>query len=150
MLVLASSADCFAGRRVESDNASSPHPDPLPTNGHAQRGRSVPGEGTVAIVEGVAPGNPYLGVMLPYTPLHYLLMAAIGRPIVCTSGNLSEDPMAISAEDAIARLGSIADVFLTHNRPIVRPVDDSIVRFGPLGVPGDAPCPWICPAADSS
>jgi hydrogenase maturation protein HypF len=85
------------------------------------------------IVEDVAPGNPYLGVMLPYTPLHYLLMEAVGRPIVCTSGNLSEDPMAISNEDAIARLGSIADVFLTHNRPIVRPVDDSIVRLGPVG-----------------
>jgi hydrogenase maturation protein HypF len=87
----------------------------------------------LTIVEGVAPANPYLGVMLPYTPLHYLLMEAIGRPIVCTSGNLSEDPMAISAKDAIARLGSIADVLLTHNRPIVRPVDDSIVRLGPCG-----------------
>ncbi len=71
--------------------------------------------------------------MLPYTPLHYLLIEAIGRPIVCTSGNLSEDPMAISTEDAIERLGSIADVILTHNRPIVRPVDDSIVRLGPCG-----------------
>jgi len=87
-----------------------------------------------AIVEGIAPGNPYLGVMLSYTPLHYLLMAAVGRPIVCTSGNLSEDPMAISNDEAIARLGSIADVFLTHNRPIVRPVDDSIVRLGPCGI----------------
>ena len=71
--------------------------------------------------------------MLPYTPLHHLLMEAIGRPIVCTSGNLSEDPMAISTEDAIERLGSIADVILTHDRPIVRPVDDSIVRLGPCG-----------------
>jgi hydrogenase maturation protein HypF len=82
----------------------------------------------------IAPGNPYLGIMLPYTPLHHLLMAAIDRPIVCTSGNLSEEPMAISIEDALQRLGRIADLFLTHDRPIVRPVDDSIVRFGPTGM----------------
>ena len=109
-------------------HATGPHSNPLraPTEGWS-------GEGIYDIVEGIAPGNPYLGVMLPYTPLHYLLMDALGRPIVCTSGNISEDPMAISAEDAIARLGTIADVFLTHNRPIVRPVDDSIVRLGPCG-----------------
>ena len=88
----------------------------------------------LAPVDAVAPGNPYLGVMLPYTPLHHLLMAAINRPIVCTSGNLSEEPMAIDTEDALARLGPIADVLLTHNRPIVRPVDDSIVRLGPNGI----------------
>ena len=88
----------------------------------------------LCIVEGVAPGNPYLGVMLPYTPLHHLLMAAVARPIVCTSGNLSEEPMAITTEDAIARLGPIADLLLTHNRPIVRPVDDSIVRLAPDGM----------------
>lgn len=82
---------------------------------------------------GIAPGNPYLGVMLPYTPLHHLLMAAVGRAVVCTSGNLSEEPMAIDVEDAKRRLGPIADVLLTHNRPIVRPVDDSIVRIGPDG-----------------
>ena len=82
---------------------------------------------------GVAPGNPYLGVMLPYTPLHHLLMAAVARPLVCTSGNLSEEPMAIAIEDALERLGPIADALLTHNRPIVRPVDDSIVRVGPDG-----------------
>ena len=106
-----------------------PHPNPLraPTEGWS-------GEGTHEIVEGVAPGNPYLGVMLPYTPLHHLLSAAIGRPIVCTSGNLSEDPMAISTDEAIARLGSIADVILTHDRPIVRPVDDSIVRLDATGL----------------
>lgn len=84
--------------------------------------------------EGVAPGNPYLGGMLPYTPLHHLLMQAVERPIICTSGNLSEEPMAIDTEDALQRLGSIADVLLTHDRPIVRPVDDSIVRIGIAGV----------------
>jgi hydrogenase maturation protein HypF len=82
---------------------------------------------------GVAPDNPYLGVMLPYTPLHHLLLAAVGRPLVCTSGNLAEEPMAITIEDARRRLGPIADAILTHNRPIVRPVDDSIVRMGPDG-----------------
>lgn len=85
------------------------------------------------IAAGVAPGNPYLGVMLPYTPLHELLMEAVGRPIVCTSGNLSEEPMAISTQEALGRLGRIADGFLVHNRPIVRPVDDSVVRWGPVG-----------------
>jgi hydrogenase maturation protein HypF len=84
-------------------------------------------------VPGVAPGNPYLGVMLPYTPLHHLLLAAVGRPVVCTSGNLAEEPMAITIEDARRRLGPIADAILTHDRPIVRPVDDSIVRVGPTG-----------------
>ncbi len=82
----------------------------------------------------IAPGNPYLGVMLPYTPLHHLLMAAVGRPIVCTSGNISEEPMAISLAEAVQRLGRVADLFLTHDRPIVRPVDDSIVRFSPAGM----------------
>ncbi len=86
------------------------------------------------VLTGVAPGNPYLGVMLPYTPLHHLLMAAVGRPLVCTSGNLSEEPMAIDIADALRRLGPIADALLTHDRPIVRPVDDSIVRVLPKGV----------------
>lgn len=86
------------------------------------------------IVDDVAPGNPQLGVMLPYTPLHHLLMDAVDRPIVCTSGNLSEEPMATRTADALERLGAIADVLLVHNRPIVRPVDDSVVRLGPGGV----------------
>ncbi|RMF99849.1 MAG: carbamoyltransferase HypF, partial [Planctomycetota bacterium] len=63
----------------------------------------------------------------PYTPLHHLLLGAVGRPVVCTSGNLSEEPMAIDDADALRRLGPIADVFLVHDRPIVRPVDDSVV-----------------------
>jgi hydrogenase maturation protein HypF len=82
--------------------------------------------GTVA--EAVAPGNPYLGTMLPYTPLHHVLLRDVARPIVCTSGNRSEEPMATSTEEAIARLGDIADMILTHDRPIVRPVDDSVAR----------------------
>ena len=91
-------------------------------------------EAALDVARGVAPGNPYLGVMLPYTPLHHLLMDAVARPIVCTSGNLSEEPMAIDTEDALRRLGPIADVLLVHDRPIVRPVDDSVARFGPRGL----------------
>ena len=93
--------------------------------------RRRPGDATVA--ESVAPGNPWLGVMLPYTPLHHLLMDRVGRPVVCTSGNLSEEPMATTTPEAIERLGAIADVILTHNRPIVRPVDDSIVQVDGVG-----------------
>ncbi len=77
----------------------------------------------------VAPGNPCLGVMLPYTPLHHLLLAELGFPVVATSGNLSDEPICFDEIEAVARLGAIADVFLVHNRPIVRHVDDSIVRI---------------------
>ena len=66
--------------------------------------------------------------MLPYTPLHHLLLSHAARPLICTSGNLSEEPMAITADDALQRLGPIADLMLTHDRPIVRPVDDSVAR----------------------
>jgi hydrogenase maturation protein HypF len=66
--------------------------------------------------------------MLPYSPLHHLLLARLGFPVVCTSGNFSEEPMAIEAEDARQRLGAIADAFLHHDRPIVRHVDDSVAR----------------------
>jgi hydrogenase maturation protein HypF len=76
----------------------------------------------------VAPRNPNLGVMLPYTPLHHLLMKELGFPVVATSGNLSEEPICIEEREALRRLHGIADVFLAHNRPIVRHVDDSIVR----------------------
>lgn len=72
--------------------------------------------------------NPYLGVMLPYTPLHHLLMHDLGFAIVATSGNLSDEPICTDDEEALARLGGIADAFLTHNRPIARHVDDSVVR----------------------
>ena len=86
--------------------------------------RAVGGE----IAPAVAPGNPYLGVMLPCTPLHWLLSDRWRRPVVCTSGNLSEEPMAVENDEALEKLAPIADVFLVHDRPIVRPVDDSVVQ----------------------
>ena len=102
-----------------------------------------------AVVMEVAPGNPRLGAFLPNTPLHRLLLASAGRPLVCTSGNLSDEPMAFEDDEARRRLGSLADLFLGHDRPITRPVDDSVLRvdidgpmmlrrargFAPLAVP---------------
>ncbi len=76
----------------------------------------------------IAPNNPYLGIMLPYTPLHHLLTRELNFPIVATSGNLSGEPICIDNREALERLNNIADLFLVHNRPIARPVDDSIVR----------------------
>jgi hydrogenase maturation protein HypF len=76
----------------------------------------------------IAPGNPNLGAMLPSNPLHHLLMAELGFPVVATSGNLSDEPICTDEREALERLGGIADVFLVHNRPIVRHMDDSIVR----------------------
>ncbi len=81
-----------------------------------------------AIAAGVAPANPYLGVMLPYTPLHHLLMRELGFPIVATSGNVSDEPICIDEREAIGRLGPMADLLLVHDRPIVRHADDSVVR----------------------
>jgi hydrogenase maturation protein HypF len=75
-----------------------------------------------------APGLRSVGAMLPYSPLHHLLMSRLAFPVVCTSGNFSEEPMAVEAADARARLGAIADGFLHHDRPIVRHVDDSVAR----------------------
>ncbi len=76
----------------------------------------------------ITAGNPNLGVMLPYTPLHHLLMHSLGIPVVATSGNLSDEPICINELEALERLRGIADVFLVHDRPIVRHVDDSIAR----------------------
>lgn len=82
-----------------------------------------------AIAISVAPDNPYFGIMLPYSPLHHILMFELGFPIVATSGNLSEDPLCIDEYEALDRLKNIADLLLVHNRPIVRHVDDSIVSI---------------------
>ncbi len=82
-----------------------------------------------AIAPGVAPCNPYLGVMLPYTPLHHILLRELGFPVVATSGNLSDEPICTDEREALERLGEVADGFLVHDRPIMRHVDDSVARI---------------------
>ena len=81
------------------------------------------------IAANVAHCSPNWGVMLPYSPLHHLLMKECPFPLIATSGNLSDEPIAISNEEAASRLKNIADHFLMHNRPIVRACDDSVVRL---------------------
>jgi hydrogenase maturation protein HypF len=81
-----------------------------------------------AVADSVAPGSPWLGVMLPYTPLHHLLCHDAGRALVMTSGNLSDEPIAFDDDEARRRLGGIADAFLSHDRPIHRRCEDSVVR----------------------
>jgi len=81
------------------------------------------------LAEAVAPGNHYLGAMLPYTPLHALLMHFYPAPLVMTSGNVSDEPIVTTNGDALERLHKIADVFLLHNRKIFRRCDDSVVRI---------------------
>ena len=78
------------------------------------------------VVHEVAPQNLYLGVMLPYTPLHHILLRDVGRPLVMTSGNLSEEPIAQDNEEARRRLSPLADAFLMHNRDIYARYDDSV------------------------
>jgi hydrogenase maturation protein HypF len=81
-----------------------------------------------SIAGSVAPGNRNLGVMLPYTPVHHLLLEGDFTALVMTSGNISEEPIAIDIEDAGRRLGSVADLYLDHNREILSRCDDSVVR----------------------
>ncbi|MEA5578170.1 carbamoyltransferase HypF [Anabaena sp. UHCC 0451] len=76
----------------------------------------------------IAPGQTTLGFMLPYTPLHHLILRRMKNPIVLTSGNISDEPQCIDNEDAKNKLSKIADYFLLHNRDIVNRVDDSVVR----------------------
>ncbi len=79
------------------------------------------------VARSAAPGNRHLGLMLPYTPLHHLLLAEVGAPLVLTSANVSDEPI-VYRDDALGRLDRIADAFLTHDRPIHIRTDDSVVR----------------------
>jgi hydrogenase maturation protein HypF len=87
------------------------------------------------VAESVAPGAPELGVMLPYSPLHHLLLADVDEALVMTSANVSDEPIAFVDDDALGRLGGIADLFLIHNRPIQTRTDDSVVRVVASGGP---------------
>lgn len=78
--------------------------------------------------QAVAPGLGELGVFLPYSPLHHLLLSEFGAPLVATSGNVSGEPVISDNTEAEIRLGRVADAFLHHDRPILRPADDSVVR----------------------
>jgi hydrogenase maturation protein HypF len=108
------------------------------------------------VADAVAPGNPYLGVMLPYTPLHHLLLRDLdGVPLVMTSGNQSDEPIAFQDKDAWQRLAGIADFYLVHDRPIHLRCDDSVTRivggvelpvrrsrgYAPQPLPLPLPCP---------
>ncbi|HXW08278.1 MAG TPA: carbamoyltransferase HypF [Vicinamibacterales bacterium] len=88
----------------------------------------VPRREQSCLAPAVAPGNPWVGLFLPYAPLHHLLLGLVRRPLVMTSGNLSEEPIAIGNEEALERLRAIADLFLLHDREIVTRCDDSVVR----------------------
>jgi hydrogenase maturation protein HypF len=114
--------------------------------------RRLPG---APVAASVAPGSPWLGVLLPYTPLHHLLWHDLQRPFVLTSGNLSDEPIAFDDEEAQRRLGGIADAFLGNDRRIHRRCEDSVVRRGavlrrsrgyaplPLPLPVAAPVPLV-------
>ena len=107
----------------------------------------------IRISDLVAPGNPQLGMMLPYTPLHHLLMDELRRPIIATSGNVSDEPICTDEREALVRLSGIADLLLVHNRPIARHVDDSVLRLSTgkeqvlRRARGYAPLPVPLPAA---
>lgn len=105
-----------------------------------------------SIADSVAPHNSALGVMLPYTPLHHLLLREAGMPLVMTSGNLSEEPIAKDNDDALNRLGALADAFVLHNREIYGRYDDSVWAVPVAGRPqpvrrarGYAPTPIRMP-----
>ncbi|MDD5323220.1 MAG: carbamoyltransferase HypF [Methylococcales bacterium] len=84
---------------------------------------------TRQLADAVAPDSRLLGIMLPYSPLHHLLLHDFGSPVIATSGNRQDEPICIDDQQALTRLAGVADYFLTHDRPILRPLDDSIVRL---------------------
>jgi len=123
----------------------------------------VPRRMGAPLAPGIAPGNPWLGAMLPSAPVHVLLLEAVGRPLVAAGSCDSTEPLCVTADDAHARLLGIADAFLEHDRVIRHSVDDSVVRLtahGPLLVrrgrghapaklplPANLPGVWLCTGA---
>lgn len=93
----------------------------------------APRQAAAAVAPSVAPGTAELGVFLPYTPLHALLLEAAAEPLVLTSGNPTDEPLCRENVEALGRLKHLADFFLLHDRPIARAVDDSVVLDGPRG-----------------
>jgi hydrogenase maturation protein HypF len=91
----------------------------------------APRRSSGGLAAGVAPGLPEIGLMLPYSPLHHMLLARTARPLVMTSGNLSDEPIAHHDDDAAARLAPLVDGLLQHDRPIHIRCDDSVVRAMP-------------------
>lgn len=88
----------------------------------------IPKRADSTLPDSIAPGLHEVGVMLPYSPLHHLLLESFGSPLVATSGNVSGEPVLTDNAEAEARLGKVAQAFLHHNRPIARPADDSVLR----------------------
>ena len=86
-----------------------------------------------SIVDEVAPNSHTIGMMVPYTPLHHILLRDVGRPLVMTSGNLTEEPIAKDNDEALRRLAPLADAFLLHNRDIYARYDDSVWHIVPTG-----------------
>jgi len=80
------------------------------------------------LADNIAPNNTRIGIMLACSPLHHLLLSYLSAPVVATSGNISNEPICIDNQQALDNLGGIADVFLIHNRSILRPIDDSVVQ----------------------
>jgi hydrogenase maturation protein HypF len=111
----------------------------------------LPKKSPGSIAPSVCFDSPYYGVMLPHQALHHLIMQRIGRPVIATSGNISDQPICITDEDAFEQLSGEADLFLTHNRRIIRRLDDSvvqIVRERPMVVRrarGYIPCAFTLP-----
>jgi hydrogenase maturation protein HypF len=112
----------------------------------------VPARADTDLAAAIAPGNPWIGALLPYAPLHVLLLNALDFPLVATSANLSDEPLCADNAEARQRLAGIADFFLEHDRPIAHPVDDSVVRLAARDEPillrrarGHAPAPFVLP-----
>ncbi|MBK8476711.1 MAG: carbamoyltransferase HypF [Opitutaceae bacterium] len=99
-------------------------------------GQPSPSESAASpLAPSIAPGNPWIGALLPYSPLHHLLLARVSHPLVATSANLAEEPLCTDNAESLSRLRGIADLFLIHDRPIARPVDDSVLRPALAGAP---------------